>query len=297
MDNLINKVTLYDIISMIIPGFITFLAVCSFIPKEISEFISDVNNSWFIFGIVLTISYCIGWILSESMNYIYDKKLKKILIRLCTKNFYLLVFNMVIIICILIGFIINKITLLKLLFIVITFFDAFYVYSNGITEKNDEVTKRSNSKIIDNEYLILAKKCYGYLKDIYSGFASIDDLNDEEIIKKVEVMSKSSYFLIQTDSKYNRIHNYNSSKSFSKNLSGVCLILSIVFSYHFFVSSSSLEFNIVCIIGIIFCLFGYFRMVKRYFNFKNKLNILIITYYLDLLENKKLNLNNDLGRK
>lgn len=293
MDNLINKVTLYDIISTIIPGFMTFLAVCSFIPKEIADFISYIDNSWFVFGFVLTISYCIGWILSETMNYIYDKGLKKILVRPCTKNFNLFVFNIVNVICILIGFNLDKITFLKLLFIVIVFLDVYYVFTNGINLKND----KEIDVIIDKEYLILAKKCYGYLKEMYSDFTSIDELNNEEIIKKVEVMSKSSYFLIQTDSKYNRIHNYNSSKSFSKNLSGVCLILTIVFSYHFFVAFSSLEFNIMYIVSILFCLLGYFRMKERYFSFDNKLKILIITYYLDFLENKKTNLNNDLGRK
>ena len=62
-----------------------------------------------------------------------------------------------------------------------------------------------------------------------------------------------AYALIQTDSKYSRIHNYNSSKSFSKNLSLICLFLSVVLLVHAKLIMD-ITYSIICIVGAIFLL-------------------------------------------
>ena len=65
MQNIINKITLYDIVSTIVPGIMIFIGVCSIIPTEIKRLISEINNEWFVFGLVIVFSYCVGWMLSQ----------------------------------------------------------------------------------------------------------------------------------------------------------------------------------------------------------------------------------------
>ena len=106
--------------------------------------------------------------------------------------------------------------------------------------------------------------------------------------------------LIQTNEKYNRVHNYNSSKSFSKNLSGVSLFLAFIFNYHLFTNAGGLKFDIIYSMAIVICVSGYFVLKNRYLMFADKLKILVLTYFLDFLENKQHDdkkQNNTEGRK
>lgn len=226
MNNLVNKITLYDIISMTIPGFLILLGICSLIPKEIETFLKGVNNDWFVFALIIVISYCIGWILSELMKSVYH------------------IINMI---------------------------------------------QKKKEKDLDVEYITLVKKCYEDLKEIYKDQINLLSKDDNEITSIVENFSNSAYFLIQTDPKYGRLHNYNSSKSFSKNLSGVCLFLIIIFICHLEMTFN----NIVCMIGIFFSIFGFMMMKNRYAFFSNRLKFLIITYYIDYLEHNKRSLKDD----
>lgn len=145
--------------------------------------------------------------------------------------------------------------------------------------------KKRNDTI---EYKILIKKCYKYLVELYEGFDKNFNLENESGLKKaVESMSTSSYMLIQTNEKYNRVHNYNSSKSFSKNLSGVSLFLALVFNYHLFTNVGGFKFDVIYSMAIVICVSGYFVLKNRYLMFSDKLKILVLTYFLDFLENKQ----------
>ena len=65
MGNLFGKFTLYDIISMTIPGFLVMLGVCLVIPGTVHQFMVSVDNSWFIFVIGISVSYSVGWIICK----------------------------------------------------------------------------------------------------------------------------------------------------------------------------------------------------------------------------------------
>lgn len=279
MQNIINKITLYDIVSTIVPGIMIFIGVCSIIPTEIKRLISEINNEWFVFGLVIVFSYCVGWMLSQMIKYIYRFFEKKININ-CL---YLVVY-----IITAIAFIF-KIDNIKLVFSM-TVWIVFILLTGKVKKRNDTI-----------EYKILIKKCYKYLVELYEDFDKNFDLKNENDLKKaVESMSTSSYMLIQTNEKYNRVHNYNSSKSFSKNLSGVSLFLAFIFNYHLFTNAGGLKFDIIYSVAIVICVSGYFVLKNRYLMFADKLKILVLTYFLDFLENKQHDdkkQNNTEGRK
>lgn len=266
MQNIINKITLYDIVSTIVPGIMVFTGVCSIIPAEIKNLISEINNEWFVFGLVIVFSYCVGWMLSQMIKYIYRFFEKKTNIN-CL---YLVVCIITVI------FFIFKIENIKLVFSLIVWV-VFISLAGKVRKRNDTI-----------EYKILIKKCYKYLVELYEGFDKNFNLENESGLKKaVESMSTSSYMLIQTNEKYNRVHNYNSSKSFSKNLSGVSLFLALVFNYHLFTNVGGFKFDVIYSMAIVICVSGYFVLKNRYLMFSDKLKILVLTYFLDFLENKQ----------
>lgn len=59
MEKLIEKITLYDFVAMIIPGLLVSLSVISFVPKEFYEFYKDIGNDFVAGALLLIISYCI----------------------------------------------------------------------------------------------------------------------------------------------------------------------------------------------------------------------------------------------
>lgn len=226
MEKLIEKITLYDFVAMIIPGLLVSLSVISFVPKEFYEFYKDIGNDFVAGALLLIISYCIGWIISEIAHFHVKHS------------------------------IIDKI---------INFIKERTVETNEIPQKLKEEYKKS--------------------LEIYLG----KSLEMDEIEKYGEM----AYALIQTDSKYSRIHNYNSSKSFSKNLSLVCLFLSVVLLVH-----TCLFWNIyslICIVGAIFLIIGCFELKIRYKSFKYKVNYYICVYFIDFVKEHSKEENKDVG--
>ncbi len=279
MDSFINKITLYDIISTTLPGLIVVLGIISIIPNEFSYLYKYINNAWFIFGIFCVVSYCTGWILSQLTKYIFKLFFEK--------NYYIYVvsiFNCVIsligLICLFCNFIeldrFVKCALLYVLFIYIIPLINYYSFK-----------KKENDNEL-NEKRFLIKNCYKYLVELYDDFDEFFELenqSEEKIEKAIKKMSISCYMLIQTDPKYNRLHNYNSSKSFSKNLSGACLFLTMISSYHF-ILNNSIKYDYLYIILITIFFISFIVLYFRYKSFENKTNVLTATYFIDLMKNK-----------
>ncbi|RGI26922.1 hypothetical protein DXC21_02360 [Coprobacillus sp. OM08-19] len=227
MEKLIEKITLYDFVAMIIPGLLVSLSVISFVPKEFYEFYKDIGNDFVAGALLLIISYCIGWIISEIAHFHVKHS------------------------------IIDKI---------INFIKESAVETNEIPQKLKEEYKKS--------------------LEIYLG----KSIEMDEIKKYGEM----AYALIQTDSKYSRIHNYNSSKSFSKNLSLICLFLSVVLLVHAKLIMD-ITYSIICIVGAIFFIIGCFELKNRYESFKYKVNYYIYVYFIDFVKEHSKEENKDVG--
>ena len=71
MGELINKVTLYDVISFTIPGSILLSLFGYFVFDLNDDFFKYLDNFWIIFLLSIC-SYCISWIFSEFMNLFYS---------------------------------------------------------------------------------------------------------------------------------------------------------------------------------------------------------------------------------
>lgn len=311
MGNLFGKFTLYDIISMTIPGFLVMLGVCLVIPGTVHQFMVSVDNSWFIFVIGISVSYSVGWIISEISKCIIKVNLK------CKKG---LCVNWGIVILVDFGMFYGlsqmnfrsyscfiKMILVGIIVLNFILLIISCCYWKCLKDKEKNQKKKDE---YDKEYSILMEKCYGYLNEEYPGFDK-QMKGETDIIKKVEVMAESANLLIQTDDKYHRLHNYSSSKSFSKNMGTVCLFWAGILLYQLFYNSKDICFAVVYTLGILILLFGFVAMQKRYKRFEKKMGVLIVTYYLDFLENKKnkdsnyntnqfdlnLNINNHDGRK
>lgn len=292
MNSLFGKFTAYDIISMTIPGFMIVLGICTIIPGTIYKFMISIDNSWFIFIIAISVSYSIGWVISEISKTVINFKAKTIMKEIL-KPIY---FNFVFFIMVSKMYNLSFYRFAGILLLVWIIYDSVMFFYRKKEKKcaSESHKKKSDSKSIDMEYHVLIMKCYEYLKRTYPEFDQI--LKDEnDIVKKVEYMSNSAYFLIQTDDKYHRLHNYNSSKSFSKNLCFVCFFWAGILSFHLIFNTTNEYFGSLYAILIIFCLLGFQKMKERYYLFSKKLKILIISYYLDFLENKHVksdNINN-----
>ena len=322
MGHLFGKFTLYDIISMTIPGFLVMLGVCLVIPGTVHQFVVSVDNSWFIFVIGISVSYSVGWIISEISKCIIKVNLKckkglcvswGIVILIDFGMFYALSqMNFRSYSCFIKMILVGIIVLNFILFIINC---CYWKCLKELKDKENDQRESDNQKNdkkneYDKEYSILMEKCYGYLKEEYPGFDKQME-GEIDIVKKVEVMAESANLLIQTDDKYHRLHNYSSSKSFSKNMGTVCLFWIGVLLYQLFYNSKDICFAVVYTLGILFLLFSFVAMQRRYKRFKKKMEVLIVTYYLDFLENKKnkdsnyntnqfdlnLNINNYDGRK
>ena len=61
MDSLINKITLYDLTAMTLPGSILSLIIISLVPNEFKQIYKAIDNSFIIGILFFLISYCIGW--------------------------------------------------------------------------------------------------------------------------------------------------------------------------------------------------------------------------------------------
>lgn len=279
MDSFINKITLYDIISTTLPGLIVVLGVISIIPDEFDAFYKYINNAWFIFGLFCAVSYCTGWIVSQLTKYIFKMFFEN---NYC--GYIVFIFNCIIsltgLICLLYDIIMIdrfvKCALLYILFILIIALINYYISKK----------KENENKLSEKRFLI--KNCHKYLVGLYDDFDEFFELenqSEEKIEKAIKKMSTSCYMLIQTEPKYSRLHNYNSSKSFSKNLSGACLFLTMILSYHFIFNSSG-KYEYLYIILIIITFISFIVLYFRYKSFENKTNILTAAYFIDLMKNR-----------
>lgn len=275
MGELINKVTLYDVISFTIPGSILLSLFGYFIFDLNDDFFKYLDNFWIIFLLIIC-SYCIGWIFSEFMKLFYSVIFN---IKINYKNVIFLICLLVCLVFIHITKLLNTINILKLLYLLFIFF-LLVIAIKRLIDKN------ANSK--DSiEKKLLEKKYYACLKKEYKNFDKAFKDNDKywNIKEKVTEMSKSSYMLVQTDSKYSRLHNYNSSKSFTKNLSGVVLVVLLLLCYQFLANNNSTKMDFLESMMML-CVGAFYVLGKRYISFKNKFNILTITYCIDYFENK-----------
>ena len=278
MDSFISKITLYDIISTTLPGLIVVLGIISIIPNEFSYLYEYINNAWFIFGLFYVVSYCTGWILSQLTKYIFKLFFEK------NNCIYIVaIFNCVVsligLICLFCNFIeVDRFVKCALLYVL-------FIYTIPLINYHSS-KKREDNKLSEKRFLI--KNCYKYIVEFYDDFDEFFELenqSEEKIEKAIKQMSTSCYMLIQTNPKYNRLHNYNSSKSFSKNLSGTCLFLTIILSYHFILNNST-KYDYLYIILITITFISFIVLYFRYKSFENKTKILTATYFIDLMKNK-----------
>ena len=266
---------MYDVISFTIPGSILLSLFGYFVFDLNDDFFKYLDNFWIIFLLIIC-SYCIGWIFSEFMNLFYSAIFN---IKINYKNVFFLIFLLVCLVFIHITKLLNTINILKLLYLLFIFF-LLVIAIKRLIDKN------VNSK--DGiEKKLLEKKYYACLKKEYKNFdkAFTDNNKYWNIKEKVTEMSKSSYMLVQTDSKYSRLHNYNSSKSFTKNLSGVVLVVLLLLCYQFLANNNSTKMDFLESMMML-CVGAFYVLGKRYISFKNKFNILTITYCIDYFENK-----------
>lgn len=263
MDSLIGKITLYDIVSLTIPGAVTLLIVFGFFPIEMMETMNTIHNVWIVFGLFILISYCLGNMLSQFCKFIFSQGFKY---PICVISLLSLCFAVYF----------HDSHLEKILFVVFTvgILICLSICQCKIKSENKE---RSNIKFLKNHV-------YESLKEYY---------NDETISsyhtdldQTVSELSVVSHALIQTDSKYNRIHNYSSLKSFTKNLAGVSIFLAFLFLYYFMIINTT-KLNIACFIGYIFSIISSYMLYQRYQCFKEKVDIFAYTYFIDYVKNIK----------
>lgn len=275
MGDLFNKMTLYDIISTAIPGTITLLAFMTTVPKEVIKIKNGINNDLILFGIFIVAAYCIGWILSELM-----RMFLKVISKIGKGKSDIIIFPALFVLCLYFSFFhLNLFGLRLFLFTMthIVFFILLFVI--------DMYKLSKKQKEQDDEYMILVKKCQKLLiKDYGDNFNNIPE---DELIKKIETMSHSAYFLVQTDSKYGRVHNYNSSKFFSRNLSGSILCIIGVIYYWRYQDHSAFQLWDRYSLAIFLCTISFYALYRKYRGFAQKVKILVITYYIDFLENKE----------
>ena len=261
MQNLLTKITLYDIISTTIPGFLTISCLFLLYPGDSNEMFEIIKNDFMCTFVIFILSYSCGWLISEFskifLKIINEKHIKRELI-VCEsilslfmiifkgKNYYLSLGVYVIISSIVI--------------IISCIFDF-----NILNNKEYEDLK----KLINNQLQKMANK------ELVFGESST------EISMKM-----SSYYILQTDPKYSRIHNFSSSKSYSKNISLVSLIVSLTFSYLFF-KSEIFYFEVFYFTLSLVFLLAIFIFWHRYKMFEQKLNIMTSIYFLDYLTTKE----------
>ena len=129
----------------------------------------------------------------------------------------------------------------------------------------------------------MIKEDYKALKEYYGDDNFDQSLTEENLVKHLAPLAHG---LIQTDQKYIRIHNYSSSKSFSKNLAGACLFLGIYFLYNFLLSNG-IRFDIIYFLAYLLSIIAVIILQFRYKFFENKMNILNMTYFIDFVKSRK----------
>lgn len=264
MEATINKVTLYDIIAMTMPGAIIILSFIGIISNEIITLYKEINNSIIIGILYILLSYCIGWVCSELSKTIYNIKHKFL-----KNNKVIYLFFLCMIVAVIVGYYFMELaTFIKYIYIIILVILYFLLsYKIIVNKKNKH----------DDELSVFLTKHAKTVLNIY-----YDENVEDEQIKKLAVIYHT---LIQTDSKYSRIHNYNSSKSFSKNLSLAFLFLAFSFSYLMF-QKNGLRFDIIYAACSLLSVIAAIELEKRYYFFKIRCDIVSMTYFIDFVKSK-----------
>lgn len=267
MDSLINKITLYDLTAMTIPGMIILLIIVTFVPSEAIKVYTLIDNALVVAIIFFLLSYCVGWTLSQTSKYIFYKiekcSLQLSLIPGCVLFVALILFSVL-------NFDCRKIILSFLG--VILYFILILVKGKGKKNKQRD------------QFLI--NRGYDALKEYFGNQYFEDNNDDEEKQKKIKVLARSYNGLIQTDRRYGRIHNYSSSKSFSKNLAGASFFLSLTFLYNFLLPNG-MKFNVIYYFVYLISILAMIILQLRYHEFKEIVDVLSITYFIDYVENNK----------
>lgn len=272
MDSLINKITLYDLTAMTLPGSILSLIIISLVPNEFKQIYKAIDNGFIIGILFFLISYCIGWILSQlSKCLFYMEKNYKKKYSLSFIPVIILLISMIIMTCFMQGDNSYCIKLFVSTITIVLYFICIILFPN----------KQKDKEKIQNNFLI--KEGYKALKEYYGDDNFDQSLTEENLVKHLAPLAHG---LIQTDQKYIRIHNYSSSKSFSKNLAGACLFLGIYFLYNFLLSNG-IRFDIIYFLAYLLSIIAVIILQFRYKFFENKMNILNMTYFIDFVKSKK----------
>lgn len=296
MDSLVNKVTLYDVISTTIPGAIVVFCMLGILPDEIGKLLINLNNAWFVFGIFILSSYCVGWVLSELSkffkwilidNNIYraNDKIKKLK---WLQKFILFIYIIILLVFAILHF--NKICILVFLFGILYGLCGCF---QTLTKKLDRCKHKNSKEKEVTERDILYEICYNRMLTCYpESITYFEDMKDKTIEDRVKIFSNTAHFIIQAEPRYSRIHNYNSSKTFSKNLAGASLILTFTFSY-LFLQNNGFNFDVIYACLAFLSIIASVILYQRLAFFEKKLEILILTYFIDYLEMKKTKKQSD----
>ena len=153
MGELINKVTLYDVISFTIPGSILLSLFGYFVFDLNDDFFKYLDNFWIIFLLIIC-SYCIGWIFSEFMNLFYSAIFN---IKINYKNVFFLIFLLVCLVFIHITKLLNTINILKLLYLLFIFF-LLVIAIKRLIDKNANSKDSIEKKLLEKKYYACKKK-------------------------------------------------------------------------------------------------------------------------------------------
>lgn len=271
-DYIFEKLSVFDIYSIIIPGFMILLGVYSLVPDIMIDFIRNVNNIWITIITVICVSYYIGIILSKIISLIMVLNFNDVM----KKIFFLLLILLMILINVGTYFLccFNTIFNFILVFDSVSIFLIFY-YSKY--RKKEEDLKSNRSKI-------LLDICYRYLQKAFPNLKSIygEELSENIVYEILNIM----YPLIELDHKYQTtIKKYTTFLSLYKNMIIVCLFWSGIFSYYFIFAETNV--NYLYFIGFIFSLNGCFVMIKSYNSYQRIVNRISLMFLIDYIENNK----------
>lgn len=243
---------------------IILLSLAGIIPDQAIKLYNSFGNKFIAVGVFLIISYCVGWICSEMGELL--RLLKKIFLKLQNKR-WLLVLTIGII----------TIAYVKKIYDLVMYIKLVY-FITIITIFIQVISKDDNKKIPDKQIRekFLIKQMKLALEEYYQ--TSIEK-ND------VPAYGLLCHDLIQIDSKYNRIHNYSSSKSFSKNLAIAFIFVSASFLYLMF-QKNGIKFDVIYGLCFLLSLLAINVLQKRYRFFEHRTNVFSAVSFIDFVKNR-----------
>lgn len=251
MKDLLVKFTLYDVIGMFVPGFIFYMCLTSFISFAQNESLIFLKNDWVVISVL---SYSFGWFLSEIG--------KKLFLILEFKKMLIVKYIILIIVLSVVMIYFNQ----NSCCILIMISSVFMLFS--LCFKSNK--KKQKGTVVQTEQEMLKEKINFWLKK---------EICNNENIELKEI----PYYIIQTSDKYSRIHNYNSSKSFSKNMSIVCVATMLTCMYHYITGT---DYMILLYCGTFASALGIFIFYDRYKMFERKVNFITAVFFADYLKER-----------